>query len=259
MVFCNLFNCGDVLMVMKHSISTLAVWGDSILKGIIQGKNGKEYSLCRNNSLKNAAETLGLEIINHSYFGSTIEKGKEILRRDLSRNIKCDAAIIEFGGNDCDFNWADVSASPEKKHEPKTPLPAFISGLKEIIQTLRDRNIKPALMTLPPLVPERYFFTISRGLDPRNILNWLGDVHRLYRWHEMYSAAIARFALENNCFLIDMRMEFIAEHNYQRLICEDGIHPNEEGHRFMGSVFVKTGQNVIFDQTRAGYSTLSAL
>ena len=114
-------------------------------------------------------------------------------------------------------------------------------------------------MTLPPLVPERYFFTISRGLDPRNILNWLGDVHRLYRWHEMYSAAIARFALENNCFLIDMRMEFIAEHNYQRLICEDGIHPNEEGHRFMGSVFVKTGQNVIFDQTRAGYSTLSAL
>lgn len=44
--------------------------------------------------------------------GRTITKGHEILTKDLAKDATNDIAIIEFGGNDCDFNWAEVAENP---------------------------------------------------------------------------------------------------------------------------------------------------
>ena len=106
-----------------------------------------------------------------------------------------------------------------------------------MINILREHCIKPVMMTLPPLVSDRYFNTISQGRDEKIIYNWLGDKDFLYRWQEMYSSEVEKLALKNNVFLIDMRKAFLEEHNYQRLICNDGIHPNSDGHKFMYNVF----------------------
>jgi hypothetical protein len=42
-----------------------------------------------------------------------------------------------------------------------------------------------------------------------------------------------------NCFLLDIRSAFLAEHNYQKLICNDGIHLNKDGHAFLFHFFEK--------------------
>lgn len=223
---------------MIQKVKTLAVWGDSILKGIVQGYGGKRFGICDDNCLKLAGEELGISVVNHSYFGATITKGKSIMMRDLEKGIECDSAIIEFGGNDCNYDWKAVCAERDMHHEPFTPLTEFVSHMQNMINLARSYGIRPILMTLPPLEPIRYFKTISHSLDAPYILEWLGDEHYLYRWHEMYSLEAAKLGLRNNCFVIDMRKAFLAEHNYQRLICDDGIHPNEEGHRFMADVLV---------------------
>lgn len=119
----------------------------------------------------------------------------QLLKKDLQRpEAACDAALIEFGGNDCDYDWAQVAAHPEQDHQPKTPLPLFIAQLRDMIDLVRQKGMQPVMMTLPPLHAQRYFVsspeTACRGTG---ILRWLGDVQHIYRWHERYNAAVMRW------------------------------------------------------------------
>lgn len=223
---------------MKQTVKNIAVWGDSILKGVVQGYGGKQFGIYEGNCLNVASDALGINLINNSYFGSTISRGKRRMQADLEKGIFCDSAIIEFGGNDCNFNWKEVCEKRDVAHKPFTPLDEFASNLQDMIDIARFHGIRPIIMTLPPLEPKNYFKTISRGLDADYLLHWLGDIHYLYRWHEMYSIEAVKLAIKNNCFVIDMRKAFLAEHSYQRLICDDGIHINEEGHAFMARVLI---------------------
>lgn len=228
---------------MEKPASKIAIWGDSVAKGIIQSSGDKQYVINPENSFKIAGEKLGIKVINHSYFGCTVRKGKKVLINDIKKNIDCDAAILEFGGNDCDFNWTEVSEHPEKYHEPNTPLNIFSETIQFMIRILRENNIIPILMTLVPLVPDRYFSFISKNRNSSNILKWLGDINFIYRWHELYSSEIFNIARNKGCMLLDVRKQFLMDRNYQRFICEDGIHPNREGQQFMQKFFIESSKS----------------
>src|SRR5574344_2726549 len=230
------------------NIKKIIVWGDSILKGIVQGKPGapRMYDVLPDNALNLTAKEYNLEVTNHCYFGNTVEKGITIVERDLLKGVVSDAGILEFGGNDCDYKWDDICSSPDVHHEPNTPLEKFTAYMQKMIDMLREHGIKPIIMTLTPLVADRYFATISKNRNADTIYKWLGDKEYLYRWQEMYSEAAAKLSLKNDCFLLDARSAFLAEHNYQRLICEDGIHLNKEGHEFLFHVFEQNLQQTGF-------------
>ncbi|MBE6830962.1 MAG: SGNH/GDSL hydrolase family protein [Ruminococcaceae bacterium] len=95
------------------------------------------------------------------------------------------------------------------------------------------------LLSLPPIDAQRYFAWISRGLNAENILRFLGDIEYIYRWHEMYNLAVYRLAMDQGVPLIDISSAFLKTGNFQDLICEDGIHPNENGHRLIGQTIEK--------------------
>lgn len=226
---------GGLSMNVNQMIKKIMIWGDSVFKGITLDAAGK-YRVLEKNCGALVSKESGVEIINRSRFGCTVTKGHSIMTADLGRNQKPDAAIIEFGGNDCDFDWAQIAAAPDAEHLPKTPLTQFVGEVQSMIDETRGNGIEPILTTLPPLEPNRFFATISKGLDARAILHWLGDVFRTYRWQEGYSNAVASLACKNNCKLVDLRGAFLMEKDYGRLICEDGMHPNAEGHRLMANV-----------------------
>lgn len=223
---------------MKQTVKNIAVWGDSILKGVVLGYGGKQFGIYEENCLKVAGEALGINVINHCYFGSTITKGKRVMSSDIAKGIECDSAIIEFGGNDCNYRWKDVCEDRETFHYPYTPLNEYVAVMQDMIDLARANGIRPIIMSLPPLEPTHYFKTISKGLDADYILQWLGDTHYLYRWHEMYSNEAVKLAIKNDCFVIDMRKAFLAKYAYQNFICDDGIHINEKGHEFMAQVLI---------------------
>ncbi|MBQ8397761.1 MAG: SGNH/GDSL hydrolase family protein [Clostridia bacterium] len=216
------------------------VWGDSVAKGVVYDEARGRYVLSPTTAAAIAGERLGLEIVNRSRMGATVSEGERMMSADLARGLTGDMAIIEYGGNDCDFDWRAVSEAPDAVHDPKTPAPLFETKLRGMIATVADAGIEPMLVTLPPIVAGRYFDFISRGgLDASNILRWLGDKDHIYRYHERYSALIARIARDCGCRLLDLRGEFLALWNSERLFCFDGIHPNEEGQRFMGEAIVR--------------------
>lgn len=149
---------------------------------------------------------------------------------------------LEFGGNDCDYDWAQVAQRPLDPHQPKTPLEIFLSQLREMVHLAKQKGMEPVMMTLPPIHAERYFNFFTRGgLNRENILLWLGDIQFIYRWHERYNAAVIRVAKECGCLLADVREAFLGQRHYEDLLCADGIHPNEKGHILMDGVLEDYG------------------
>ena len=59
----------------------------------------------------------------------------------------------------------------------------------------------------------------------------------IYRFQELYSQAAEKVARDTGTLLIDVRSVFLDKHNFRELICEDGIHPSEEGHRLIRNTF----------------------
>ncbi len=220
-------------------IQSVCVFGDSVAKGIAFDSVRKKYILLKDSFVSMIERNSHIVIRNFSKFGCTVVKGGEVLKKHLSELGRYDYTVLEFGGNDCDFNWAEVSASPESNHAPNTPVSVFEEYYSRMIDEIRACGGKPLLLSLPPIDAKRYFVWISRGLNPENILRWLGDVEFIYRWHEMYNLAVNRLAILHHVPLIDISSAFLKTGNFQDLICEDGIHPNENGHRLIGQTIEK--------------------
>ena len=175
-----------------------------------------------------------METVNRAHFGYTVDKGQTVLRKDLQKGLDCDIAVIEFGGNDCDFNWSEVARAPESVHHPHTPIGQFLDAVSQMAKSLKDAGVKPVLMSLPPLDAQRYLNFIGRlGNNTTNILHWLGDVNRIYRYQEMYSNQISRLAAKLNLPLIDVRSRFLDRRDCGQLIARDGIHLTEAGYRLL--------------------------
>lgn len=223
---------------MFDVIGKIGIWGDSVLRGIIYDEKKNKYTTLEENSASLISRDMGLDIKNNSRFGCTAPKALRLLEASLAKGFDCEVAIIELGGNDCDYNWEEVAANPDEDHQPNTPLDVFRSSITEMVNKVREKNIVPILVNLPPLDPERYFSWITKsGLDGSKILSWLGDVQRIYRHHERYSLAIMNLARTLNCHMIDIRDAFLKEPDYRRYLCLDGIHPNSEGHKLMERAF----------------------
>ncbi len=224
---------------MRRLIQNIGVWGDSLLKGVVLDEMRGKYETLKNSVAAQCAKILGLDIANNSRFGSTVTKGCRSLTQALEKGLDCDAVVIEFGGNDCDFNWEEVSDAPDAPHQPRTPLDTFRQTYRDMIQAVRQRDIEPVLMSLPPLDAQRYFDWITRtGLSRDNIMRFLGDVGRIYRHHESYSLAVTNMAMEQKCHYIGVREAFLTQPAPGDLMCADGIHPNGRGHVVMQEAFV---------------------
>lgn len=218
--------------MMKLNNRRITIWGDSILKGIILDEQDGKYKVLKNSSVNSFAEITGCSLKNNAYFGMTSTKAFNRISSSIKEKSMDadDIVILEFGGNDCDFNWAEISDSPEGEHQPRTTITAFKNSLQNMITLFKDKGVTPILMNLPPLEPEKYFNWLSRGLNKENILSWLGDISRIYRWQEAYSSAVEWAAVQNCCRLINVREGFLISKNYSSQFCADGIHPNEKGH-----------------------------
>lgn len=219
-----------------NALEKIVVWGDSLAKGVVWNAQRGRHGYCERPAVQVAAEKLGVAIQNRAHFGYTAPQGLERLDRDLSGGMRCDAAVLEFGGNDCNFDWAAISKDPDAPHEPATPPQAYLETLRRMVKRLLDAGVRPVLMTLPPIDAEKYFrFFVDGGLSAANILKWLGDTQQIYRFHEMYSLLIERVGREFQLRVLDLRTRCLLHRDFLRdMLCVDGLHLTAEGQRFVG-------------------------
>ena len=211
-----------------------AVFGDSISKGVVYDDKKCRYVVLKDNFVNLIGNRIKGVVFNMSKFGNNIIRGTQRLEREIEKKNP-DIALIEFGGNDCDFDWDAIAKNPNSHHEPKTELYIFERTLNNIIDYFKNLNIVPVLMTLPPLEPNRYFKWIckSNAESEKNVLSWLGSVKKIYTWHEQYNSKIVEIAEKNCTELLNVRRAFLKESDYSQYLCIDGIHPNAKGHKLI--------------------------
>lgn len=211
---------------------TITIYGDSILKGILL-VDGR-YTV--NHEWEDRyTQKYNIELRNMSHFGNTLEKGMKRMESDLSHGrLPGDFAVIGFGGNDCDFNWAEVAADPEGEHSCSVPQERFCALYRQAIHMMRQAGAEPVLVTPPPIDSERYLNRICRdGLPREKILQWLGDVNAIYRWQEMYARMSESIAAQEGTILVDLRTPILAKRRLGDYLCDDGIHPSRQGQQII--------------------------
>lgn len=211
-------------------INSVCIFGDSVAKGVIFDAVKNKYSLLKESFANIVERQQNISILNFARFGCTVSMGSEILKRHEKELNHFDFTILEFGGNDCDYNWAEVAENPFLPHLCNTPISLFREKYLELIDRVLRNGGRPVLLNLPPIDPKRYFRWVSKGLDGKNILAFLGEIETIYRWQEMYSKVVEELAVEEKIPLIDIRSGFLNKKSFTDYLCEDGIHPNEKGH-----------------------------
>jgi lysophospholipase L1-like esterase len=213
-------------------MNSICIFGDSISKGVVFDAVRKRYSILKD-SFASLIGREGVSVENHARFGCTVTEGMDILSRHREAPGACDLTLLEFGGNDCDYNWAEVSRDPLRTYDCKTPIALFSEKYRAMIDAIVSGGGRPMLLTLPPIDESRYFAWISKGLNADNIVAFLGSVRTIFTWQEKYSGIARTLSEACKVPLIDIRAGFLARRDYRDSLCEDGIHPNETGHRLI--------------------------
>lgn len=204
----------------------LVLLGDSLMKGVMFSSERNRYMMYDDSWFIGAARRRGTDIVKHCKMGATIEFGL-----DSTDCIQAgDKVVIEFGGNDSNYDWSVVAADPLAEHSANTPPEKFKRLYAETIKRVREVGAEPIVSNLIPIDSESFFRWISKTADGASVLKWLGDENMLYRWHEYYSRMIEETAFENGCRILDIRGELLKTRQFYRLLSSDGLHPNEEGH-----------------------------
>ena len=218
----------------------IQVWGDSVLKGVVFDSGRNRYCVLKENAVSRIAQATELPLSNCARMGSTAPQALERMQQAPDQ-FKDQLVLIEYGGNDCDFDWKAVAAQPEKPHQPHTPVHEFEEALRRMVAFVRQCGGVPLMTTLPPLDAPRYLSWIVRRdqVERAALMRFLGDVQRIYRWQELYNFAILRVAASVACPCVALREKFLNDLCGQDLLCVDGIHPNAEGHKLMANYFVE--------------------
>ena len=219
---------------------TIVAYGDSITKGVIYDNEKSKYIFLKENFTNIIGNNIKGSVYNAGKFGNTIMRGMSKMYNTVIKKSP-DIVLIEFGGNDCAYNWEDISKNPDLEYKPNTNMVSFRKTLLNMIITLKANNITPVLMTLPPIDHSKLFKWITKQnyIAEQNLLLWLGTKHNLFDFQNSYSEMITEVANETNTALIDVRTEFLEYCDYSQFLCKDGIHPNTDGQSLIANVILK--------------------
>ena len=224
----------------------LVALGDSIIKGVLVQSEGERsrYSLADKSIVECCAEKLGGESLNLGKMGCTIEVGERILNRYLDKMSGAQYVLLEYGGNDSDYNWQEIAEAPEKEHFPRTRLEVFEEVYERVVCKIKQMGAIPLVLSLPPMDAERYFAFFSQKWEDgfrANVMRWLGgSTNTIMSGHELYNLATMRIAQRAGAQWIDVTSGLLKGHNFRAYLCDDGIHPNERGQRMIAEAVLQS-------------------
>lgn len=214
--------------------------GDSITKGIVLDNN--RYRILPGNFVERCSDYLQMSVDNLSMMGCTVSRGAAILERHADRIADADLTIIEYGGNDSDFDWQAIASAPDLPHGPKTALVAFRETYTALIKRVRDLGSRPVLLSLPLISGDSFFNFVTRQMPEEsreNVISWLGGCpDRIRNYHDMYNLEVFRLGSQWHVPVLDITTPFLCDPDYRRYLCGDGIHPNADGHKLIADALI---------------------
>ena len=116
-------------------MKSVCVFGDSLAKGVVLDSIKNRYTFLKDSFLSLVSQKTGINFTNYSKFGCDIKKGRDIFLKHKEELNNYDFIFIEFGGNDCNFDWKSISEHPDEVHQPQTSLDEFENTYRGIVKT----------------------------------------------------------------------------------------------------------------------------
>lgn len=225
----------------------IVCFGDSLTRGVsvVNGRLRivkKNYPYYLKEALLSNNES-AVTVINKGVFNDSSESLLKRLEKDVMEENP-DYVIIAIGGNDCNFNWNDVTENPEAEHQANVPIDRYLANIKTMIKRMKEAGITPIVMTLPPLDPVRYYQFLSNQ-HGTSISHWICMTGGIEYWHGLYNERLSKLADEWNIAKIDVRKALKQAGSQQEIISDDGIHLTPIGYKALGkeiSQFFRNGQ-----------------
>ena len=211
----------------------LCVIGDSITGGVVYKDDAGRYVKCKDSFVNLLANSLELDLHNHSRFGCTSTAALERMPRYESDVAECPYTLVMLGGNDSDFDWPAVAETPEQPHDCNTPVSRFRECYNAVLDRIIELGSRPVVISLIPVWGRRYYEWFSRKLDGRALMRFLGTTDSIEHWNEMYNLEVIKTAAKRELPIIDVRSAFLSARDFTGLFSRDGIHPSPAGHRRM--------------------------
>lgn len=213
-------------------MKTITLFGDSILFGIII-KDGK-YVRNKDFNLRDIAKEYDLDLLNVSRMGRNSYEGILAIQEYLTVHPAPEYAVIEFGGNDADHEWAEIAKDPAPR-TPKIPLENYIENLKEMAKILENAGSKVSFMNLFPIISKPYFDWVTPTTESKeNVLKFLGGTtETILKVHTTYNESVEKLAQSLQKPLINIRKEILEKDDITPFISVDGVHPSPLGHEII--------------------------
>ena len=219
-------------------MESFSIFGDSVFKGARYDSVAGKCVVNDRFGLDETAQRAGLTVKNFSKFGCTVTKALGYVQKMFTK-IDSDIVLMNFGGNDCNYDWDAISQSPLDMHRPNTELDQFVDYYNRMIDFVLEKRSLPVVATLLPVQDKKYIDYVCkvRNLDREKVLSWVkGRKTSLSEHQKAYSDAVSEIASTRSIPVIDLRSAF-CKRNSASLIGPDGIHPNARGQKVISGCF----------------------
>lgn len=116
----------------------IAALGDSLTKGVILTDQNR-YSIADCSFMDIISNELDTSVCNYGKFGCTVSFGNNVIDRHKDEITNSDYTFIEYGGNDCDFDWMKIADSPNEEHDNITAA-YHLRHIFFLLQPFHDRR-----------------------------------------------------------------------------------------------------------------------
>ena len=137
------------------------VFGDSVLRGVIFDEKAGGYRMHRGR-FADAMARFHLDVQNNSRFGFTVDRGSELIRETVTKENHPEFVFLEYGSNDCNFDWEKVAEEPDSEHEPVMPAERFTKLYSELVDYVFDCGSMPVVVLPPPIDSEKFLSWVCR-------------------------------------------------------------------------------------------------
>ncbi len=207
------------------AITGLIFFGDSILAGT--GASTRDLGCAK---LVKSALTFPVSLRTRNW--NTSEDGLQRLSSDVLSQKDLSHVFILFGNNDCWFQADGV---------PKIAINKMHQNLIEMGTKIKNNGQVPIFCNLQPInskklfnaYPELCSISKSAETDPSKLQG-------------MYSKEIKRIADLLDCQMIDIRLPLESEIEF--VLSDDGLHPNDRGHRVIALQILKRLNQLYLNQ-----------
>ncbi len=195
-------------------INKVILFGDSVLFGT----GASERNLGCGRILKTLLPRIPVIIKGRNR--DTTEDALQRLSADVLADEGTAAVIILFGNNDCRLKSVD---------EPIVSLPEYEENLERIIARIRSNKKIPILSNLQPIDSRMSYKTLP------DMKKFMVNIDSPKEWQREYSLACGKVAEREDVKLADIMTMLDKRGN--DVLSEDGLHPNDEGHRMIALKF----------------------